>query len=617
MSHSIEAIALLRAVLRDNCPTDLAARRHLTEAHRLGVDPLDYCSHRFGLGNLLVWSRAAAWAGLRFAGATPSRLPVTPIDQIAHLGEVRSFRQCVLGEDVLFVAPRFAQILRLSTAESLQTQRIRVVPPDAIEAGLTRAASAQLLDEARQRVTRLWPNASASQDLPLRTRAIFVGVLAGMIALVMTAGLIARPILVPVVAGLLMAPGLMRLLAAFPSRRQHRSPRLLRDAEMPVYSVLIPLRDEAVMVPMLALAMAALDYPSEKLDIKFVVEQRSAPTVAAVERVLGNPAFRMVVVPDGAPRTKPKAIDYALPLARGEYLVVYDAEDVPDKGQLRLAASRFAADPCVACLQAELVPENASENALTALFAGEYAGLFGRLLPALARWRLPVPLGGTSNHFRTEVLRGLGGWDAFNVTEDADLGVRLARRGLRAEMFDSRTLEEAPLGVRAWMAQRTRWMKGWMQTFIVHNCAPRKFLADIGWRGFLGFQVLVGGMIFASLLHTVFIGSLLLRLCLEGVVGVVPKDVWDWAGIAILVSGYGGAFAIQVSGLMHLRALHLLPVQIVLPGYWVLHTIAAARAAVELITKPVYWAKTTHGVTRLSRSAAPAAGEMALTPRTG
>jgi cellulose synthase/poly-beta-1,6-N-acetylglucosamine synthase-like glycosyltransferase len=413
-----------------------------------------------------------------------------------------------------------------------------------------------------------------------------------------------------------MAPGLLRLLAAFPARRRHRPSPRLSDAQLPVYSVLIPLRDEARMVPLLARAMAALDYPSEKLDINFVVEERSAPTIAAVEQILGNPAFRMVVVPDGPPRTKPKAIDYALPLARGEYLVVYDAEDVPEPGQLRLAASRFATDPAVACLQAELVPENASENALTALFAGEYAGLFGRLLPALARWRLPVPLGGTSNHFRTAVLRQLGGWDAFNVTEDADLGVRLARRGLRAEMFESRTLEEAPLGVSAWMAQRTRWMKGWMQTFIVHNRAPRELLADIGWRGFVGFQVLVGGMILASLLHTVFIGSLLLRLAVEGVVGVVPKDVWDWAGIAILVSGYGGAFAIQVSGLVHQRAPHLLPIQVVLPLYWLLHTVATVRAAIELITKPVYWAKTTHGVTRLSRTTAPA-GEVALTPRTG
>jgi cellulose synthase/poly-beta-1,6-N-acetylglucosamine synthase-like glycosyltransferase len=370
-------------------------------------------------------------------------------------------------------------------------------------------------------------------------------------------------------------------------------------------------------VPLLARAMAALDYPSEKLDIKFVVESRSPDTIAAVQRILGDPRFRLVVVPDCRPHTKPKAIDYALPLARGRYLVVFDAEDAPDPGQLRLAASRFAGDPGLACLQAELVPENASENALTALFAGEYAGLFGRLLPALARWNLPVPLGGTSNHFRIELLRGLGGWDAFNVTEDADLGVRLARRGLRAEMLASRTLEEAPLTVRAWMAQRTRWMKGWMQTFIVHNRAPGLFLRDIGWRGFVGFQVLVGGMIVTSLLHTALIVSLLVRLGLEGWIGLVPRDVWDWLSLAILISGYAGAFAVQVSGLLHQRAMTLLPLQLLLPVYWILHSIASVFAAIELIRKPVYWAKTTHGVTRLSRGAPAIVGEASLRPRTG
>ena len=348
-----------------------------------------------------------------------------------------------------------------------------------------------------------------------------------------------------------------------------------------------------------------------------MVESRSPDTVTAVAALLGDARLRLVVVPDCRPYTKPKAIDYALPLARGRYLVVFDAEDAPDPGQLRLAASRFAADPGLACLQAELVPENASENALTALFAGEYAGLFGRLLPALARWRLPVPLGGTSNHFRIDVLRALGGWDAFNVTEDADLGVRLARRGLRAEMLASRTLEEAPLTFRPWMAQRTRWMKGWMQTFIVHNRAPLLFLRDIGWRGFLGFQVLVGGMIVTSLLHTALIGSLLVRLALEGWFGLVPRDVWDWLSLAILVSGYAGAFAVQVIGLLHQRAASLLPLQLLLPVYWILHSIASVRAAIELITKPVYWAKTTHGVTRLSRATASATGEASLRPRTG
>lgn len=157
-----------------------------------------------------------------------------------------------------------------------------------------------------------------------------------------------------------------------------------------------------------------------------------------------------------------------------------------------------------------------------------------------------------------------------------------------------------------------------MQTFVVHNRAPGLFLRDAGWRGFLGFQVLVGGMILASLLHTVFVVSLLARLATEGVVGLQPKDVWDWGGVLILVSGYGGAFAIQVSGLLHQRAYHLLPVQLLLPVYWLLHTVAALHAARELITNPIHWAKTTHGVTRLSRGRTQAAdGKPALTPRTG
>ena len=618
MSHSDEAIALLRAVLRDNCTTELAARRHLNIAEQQRADPLEYCAHRFGLGNAEVWRRAAGWAGVQYAGTTPSRLPVPHIARLLHLGDTRTLRQMVLGEEVLFMAPAFAQVLHLRTADERVRRGIRFTPPEAVEAGLTRAASGQLMDAARQRITQIWPRASASQDLPKRVRIAFVALLATIIALVMISGYVARPVLIPVVAAVLMAPGLMRLAAAVPSGKRGPTTRLLPDAELPIYTVLIPLRDEAVMVPMLRRAMGSLDYPPEKLDIRFVVESRSQPTIVAVEQLLGDPVFRMVIVPDGPPRTKPKAIDYALPLARGKYLVVYDAEDVPEPQQLRIAASRFEADPGLACLQAELVPENASETALTALFAGEYAGLFGRLLPALARWGLPMPLGGTSNHFRLSVLREIGGWDAFNVTEDADLGVRLARRRHRVECLTSRTYEEAPLRLGAWLAQRTRWMKGWMQTFVVHNRAPGQFLRDVGWRGFLGFQVLVGGMILSSVLHTVFIGSLILKLMLEGAVGLQPRDIWDWSAVLILATGYGGAFAIQTSGLLYQRAYHLLPIQMLLPVYWLLHTLAALRAARELIVDPMHWAKTIHGVTRLTRGrAAGIEDEGALRPRTG
>jgi cellulose synthase/poly-beta-1,6-N-acetylglucosamine synthase-like glycosyltransferase len=349
--------------------------------------------------------------------------------------------------------------------------------------------------------------------------------------------------------------------------------------------------------------MQAIDYPPEKLDIKFVVESRSEATIAAVRRVLGGQSFELVVVPDAPPHTKPKALNYALPLVRGEFVVVYDAEDIPAPDQLRLAASELNADPGLDCLQAELLVDNAPENWLTALFAGEYAGQFGLLLPFLARLRLPMPLGGTSNHFRTRSLREMGGWDAFNVTEDADLGTRLSRLRYRTATLASRTHEEAPISLVAWMAQRTRWMKGWMQTFIVHNRSPKRFLEDIGWRGFLAFEIYIGSMIVSALLHSVFLASFVASLIFGFRTGLV-FDVWDVISMLILLLGYGGAGALVIVGLLRLGLPHLLPHQLGLPIYWVLHSIATVRALHELLFRPYFWAKTEHGRTKMRRSPA-------------
>jgi cellulose synthase/poly-beta-1,6-N-acetylglucosamine synthase-like glycosyltransferase len=219
----------------------------------------------------------------------------------------------------------------------------------------------------------------------------------------------------------------------------------------------------------------------------------------------------------------------------------------------------------------------------------------------LARWGLPVPLGGTSNHFRTKVLREIGGWDSYNVTEDADLGVRLRRRGLRAEPFASRTYEEAPPNLLVWMKQRTRWMKGWMQTYVVHSLDGAKLFRDFGWRVFAGFHVLIGGMILTAILHTVFLGVVLAEILFEGPAAFVPQDVADWISVLVLAVGYGGAGLIVVSGLLHIRAPRLIWAQLLLPAYWLLHSIAAIHAVYELVQKPTYWAKTEHGITRQKR----------------
>jgi hypothetical protein len=461
------ARGLLMAVLGDACRTPELPGQILTYAAALGIDPLAVCAHRFQLGDETVYRRAAEWANLAFSELVPAlfegSLEVVRLD---HLSDVRAFAGRLFDRDVTFYAPRFRELIAMARSQEADDgfrRGVCIVTPRAMREAVTARMSDALLDEARQRLTRRWPHASADLDLPQPVRITFLVFFLLVTTLVAMAPFLWSEVLFPVVAILILVPAALRFAAVLDPVPPRPKPELLSNAELPLYSVLIPLRDEAAMVPQLRRALSALDYPPEKLDIKFVVEERSPETIEAVRAVLADPRFELVIVPESRPHTKPKALNFALPLVRGECVVVYDAEDIPDPGQLRIAASALEADPGLDCVQAELVIDNAEENALTAMFAAEYAGLFGVLLPFLGRRRLPMPLGGTSNHFRTTALRELGHWDAFNVTEDADLGIRLSRLRYRTDTLDTETSEEAPISFGAWMKQRTRWIKGWMR----------------------------------------------------------------------------------------------------------------------------------------------------------
>ncbi len=603
------ATELLQTILKEQDLAEGEARAVLSAALLAEVDPLEYCVHRFGLSPTLAMARAAQWAGLAYAEDVPA-LVVRDSAQprrLDALAAVRTLRGRLYGRDVIFGAPTFTALLRLKQ-RAAEDDRFRrqfcVVPAAAIRRQLTRASESELTDLARQRLSRRWPHASAPVDLTFGRRLAFVLLLCGLLVAAAVGPHWLEMLFLPLLAPVLLGPSLLRLWAALAPAPPTPAPAPLAEEDLPIYSILLPLRDEAAMVPQLARSLRALDYPAEKLDIKFVVEATSLATRQRAEAELHDARFELVLVPDSLPSTKPKAMNFALPLVRGELLAIYDAEDIPDPGQLRLAAARFAERPDLDCLQAELVVDNAGENALTALFAGEYAGQFGLVLPLLARLGLPMPLGGTSNHFRVSALREVGGWDAFNVTEDADLGVRLARLRYRTGTIASRTGEEAPVTPDAFLRQRTRWMKGWMQTFIVHNSRPGKFLEDIGWRGFVAFQIYVGSLIVSAPLHTVFMASLLLG-------GLLPQpgwDVWDAVSVAMAAAGYSGGVALSFSGLSRLGERRLLGWQVLLPFYWMLHSVAAMRAVWELLTRPYFWAKTRHGRTRLARPARGTAG---------
>lgn len=571
-----------------------SANRLLDAALELEVDPLDYCAARLKLGEKLVMERAATWAGFSYADSVPGAFEqdLSP-DRLEAIASAKLVTITSADRRWVYTAPNFLDVLRLQKRDIDAASRPVFTTRSALHAYLAQSSAGALTQSARQALARKWPFATAQLALTRAARYGFIALLTLLLALVLAAPYLAQGWLLPLAACVLIGPSLIRLAALRTPVRRKRRPRRPPDAELPIYSVLIPLRDEQAMVPQLFAAMQRLDYPPERLDIKFVVETRSPGTVAAVEQRLGDFRFSLVRVMDAKPYTKPKAINYALPLCRGEFVVVFDAEDIPDPDQLWKAALRFQQEPDMACLQARLVIANGHTSLMAALFAGEYAGLFGVLLPALANWRLPMPLGGTSNHFRMSSLRRIGGWDAYNVTEDADIGMRLARLRMGVDTFDSRTREAAPTRLGPWLGQRTRWMKGWMQTFIVHNLHPLALVEEMGWRAALAFEVLVLGLITSPIL---FLGFLVVTL-LESLRGLPPWT--DWVGWAALYGGFlalglGSAVAVTLLGLRRANKPELLWAQVLLPIYWGLIGLATIRAAIELARQPFHWFKSPH-----------------------
>jgi cellulose synthase/poly-beta-1,6-N-acetylglucosamine synthase-like glycosyltransferase len=398
----------------------------------------------------------------------------------------------------------------------------------------------------------------------------------------------------------------LRLIGLFaapkPPRRLPRRP----DASLPIYTVIVALYREVAAIKQLVACLNALDWPPEKLDIKLVLEPDDHATRAALEAMRLGPPYELVIAPAVGPRTKPKALNAALPFARGAFVTVFDAEDRPEADQLRRALEGFLShDERLACVQAQLTIDNTKDNWLTRMFTAEYAGLFDVLLPGLARLRLPLPLGGSSNHFRAAVLRAIGGWDAHNLTEDADLGMRLARFGYVSAVIASTTYEEAPARFFAWLKQRRRWFQGWMQTWIVHMRAPFRLMRELGPSGFITLQLVVGGTVLAALVHPVFLAALALDIATAA-----PRFGENQAEITLsslywstLIGGYATSAVLGLVGLAQRRLLSTAWVLLLVPAHWLLLSLAAWQALWKLVRDPYRWDKTEHGLARTSRRA--------------
>jgi cellulose synthase/poly-beta-1,6-N-acetylglucosamine synthase-like glycosyltransferase len=310
------------------------------------------------------------------------------------------------------------------------------------------------------------------------------------------------------------------------------------------------------------------------------------------------PAFlRPVIVPAAAPRGKPKACNYGLIHARGEYVVIFDAEDVPEPDQLKKAVIAFQKVPAdVVCLQAKLSYYNGDQNLLTRWFTIEYSMWFDLFLPGLDASRAPVPLGGTSNHFRTSSLLAAGAWDPFNVTEDADLGIRLYRRGWRTAVIESTTFEEATSEVYNWIRQRSRWVKGYIQTYLVHMRHPVLLWQSLGAKAFLSFNLVVGGSFFGFLVNPLLwcLTALWYLSHAHVIRALFPAPVF-YLGACSLLVGNTAFMYLNVAGCMRPGMYDKVKYALLSPLYWALMSLAAWKGFLQLWTNPFYWEKTLHG----------------------
>lgn len=386
---------------------------------------------------------------------------------------------------------------------------------------------------------------------------------------------------------LLFAVAALTRLAAALTPRGHTPAVALPDHRLPRYTVIAPLYREAEVAPQLMAALEAIDYPRGRLQILVVVEADDAGTRQALAALTLPRHVEILVAPPGRPRTKPRACNIALERATGELVTIYDAEDRPHPLQLREAAARFAAGSTrLACLQAPLRLEP-DRRFLPRQFAIEYAIQFETILPLLARLGLPFPLGGTSNHFRISALQAVGGWDAWNVTEDADLGFRLAAEGYDLGVLELATLEVAPERLADWLPQRARWVKGYMQTFGVQTRTPPHWRTGV----LVAFALTLGMAIVAAMAH----GPLLAWSLMSAAAHLGAGDGWlTPADVTLLAAGWLCAMTAAVVGMRRAGGALRVRDLLMMPLYWPLLSLAAAHALWQLVRCPHHWDKTRH-----------------------
>ncbi len=372
----------------------------------------------------------------------------------------------------------------------------------------------------------------------------------------------------------------------------------LSHKELPVYSVLVPVYKEKEVIRMMMEGLKNLNYPQDRLDVIIILEEDDKETLQIVQQEIIPANWRYLVVPNRRPKTKPKACNYALPFAKGKYLVIYDAEDVPEPDQLKTVVAAFAKNrgKNILCFQAALNYYNKNDNFLTRMFTLEYSYWFDYMVPGLDTLNFPIPLGGTSNHFDTQGLKKIGGWDPYNTTEDADLGIRACAEGYKVSAINTTTYEEASANLGNWIRQRTRWIKGYMQTWFVFSRRPFELLNKMGFKAWLSFNFFIGGTFFTFIVSPIMWGIFWLTKINVLKIHFAEKFIFIFYGNLTLSVIF--VIWLHAIGVFRRRNFALLPYALLSSIYLILHSVAAYRALWQLIVNPAYWEKTQHGLTK-------------------
>jgi glycosyltransferase XagB len=467
------------------------------------------------------------------------------------------------------------------------------------------ASEAERTDWAVNALSRIHPELSSSSLFPRSQRLTMIGLAVVVMICLVLAPRITGITLLSVITVMYLTMLVFRLvllgLSLEPSRDYDRS-----DADalafptdlLPTFSIIVPAYKEPEVIAHLVKSLGELDYPKDKLEILLALEADDHETIDAAQAVIDPTTTRIVAVPASEPRTKPKALNYVLGETSGEMITIYDAEDRPEPLQLRRAAIAMHTEgERMACVQAQLSFFNPTQNMVTKWFTLDYAMWFARFLPGLLKLSVPIPLGGTSNHFRKSALIEVSGWDPHNVTEDADLGIRLYRFGYRVGVISSVTLEEANSDVVNWVKQRSRWYKGYFQTWLIHMRQPKRTHRELGGRGFAMFNLFIGGTPMLAVLNPVFWTMTIMWFMLEPeFIRVLFPPVLLHLGIAGWVIGNFLLLYAFILTALERPDVRLLKAAFFIPAYYVMMSLAAYKALIQLITAPSYWEKTVHGL---------------------